>query len=78
MRTEHLRHLKKPTLILQGERDPFGNAPEVAGYELSPRIQIHWLADGDHSFKPRKSSGRSQEQNLSEALEAMASFVATL
>ena len=57
MRVEHLHAIKTPTLILQGERDPFGNAAEVPGYELSSRIRLHWLTDGDHSFKPRKSSG---------------------
>jgi predicted alpha/beta-hydrolase family hydrolase len=78
LRTEHLRHLKTPALILQGTRDPFGDAEEVALYELSPRIQVRWLTDGDHSFKPRKASGRTEEQNLNEALEAIAGFVSTL
>jgi predicted alpha/beta-hydrolase family hydrolase len=78
LRTEHLRELKTPTLILQGERDPFGNKQEVEGYELSPRIEVHWLPDGDHSFKPRKASGRTEDENLSEALERMASFIMSL
>ena len=78
LRTEHLRELKTPTLILQGERDPFGDKQEVEGYELSPRIEMHWLADGDHSFKPRKASGRTADENLSEALERMASFIVSL
>jgi predicted alpha/beta-hydrolase family hydrolase len=77
-RTEHLRMLKTPTLILQGERDTFGNREDVAGYELSSAIRIEWLADGDHSFKPRKSSGRTEEQNWTEALNTMASFVGCL
>ena len=35
LRTEHLKSIKTPTLIVQGERDPFGNRQEVAGYKLS-------------------------------------------
>lgn len=78
LRVEHLRALKTPTLILQGERDPFGARAEVATYDLSPAIQVHWLADGDHSFKPRKSSGRSERENWQEAIEQIAHFVQSL
>ena len=75
LRTEHLKTIKTPTLIVQGERDPFGNRQEVEGYKLSKHIRIHWLPDGDHSFKPRKSSGRTREQNWTEAVDAVAAFV---
>ena len=75
LRVEHLKSLTTPTLILQGERDTFGNRDEVAGYPLSSAIEVHWLADGDHSFKPRKSSGRTLEQNLAEAIDATCRFV---
>jgi predicted alpha/beta-hydrolase family hydrolase len=63
LRVEHLESLKTPTLILQGERDPFGSREEVAGYKVSPSVRIAWVEDGDHSFKPRKTSGRTQQQN---------------
>jgi uncharacterized protein len=75
LRVEHLRHLKTPTLILQGERDALGNRTEVASYKLPKAIELHWLADGDHSFKPRKASGRTEPQNWQEAIEAVAGFV---
>lgn len=74
-RTTHLRELRTPTLIVQGTRDPFGGPDEVAGYTLSPRIRVHWIEDGDHSLKPRKSSGRTEAQNLAEAMDAVAAFV---
>jgi uncharacterized protein len=74
LRTEHLKAIKTPTLIIQGERDPFGTREEVAGYNLSKNIRIHWLRDGDHSFKPRKSSGRTEEQNWAEGVDAIAAF----
>jgi predicted alpha/beta-hydrolase family hydrolase len=75
LRTAHLETLSTPALIVQGTRDPFGVPAEVEGYPLSERIRIAWLEDGDHSFKPRKSSGRTLEQNLAEAVEAIVSFV---
>jgi predicted alpha/beta-hydrolase family hydrolase len=74
-RTAHLEDLRTPTLIVQGTRDTFGTREEVAAYRLSPSIRITWLEDGDHSFKPRASSGRTEAQNLREAVEAVTAFV---
>ena len=65
LRTAHLETLKAPTLICQGTRDPFGRREEVAGYALSPAIDILWLEDGDHDLKPRTtSSGFSAADHL--------------
>lgn len=74
-RTRHLQALTTPTLIVQGERDSFGGREEVARYMLSREIRIEWIADGDHSFKPRKSSGRNEAENLRAAIELVVSFV---
>ena len=38
------------------------------------RISLEWLTDGDHSFKPRKSSGVSEAQNWQQAVEAADRF----
>lgn len=78
LRTEHLEQLKTPTLICQGERDTMGRQDEVAQYSLSPAIHMHWLADGDHSFKPRKASGHSEADNLESAASAVVAFIAEL
>jgi predicted alpha/beta-hydrolase family hydrolase len=75
VRVDHLRDLKTPTLIVQGERDPFGTKSEVAKYMLSKAIQVYWLPDGDHSFKPRKSSGRTEQENWDEGKNAVVQFV---
>jgi predicted alpha/beta-hydrolase family hydrolase len=75
LRIEHLKSIHMPTLIVQGERDPFGTRQEVVGYQLSKQVRIHWLPDGDHSFKPRKSSGRTEEQNWAEGIEVVAAFI---
>ncbi|QNT69081.1 alpha/beta family hydrolase [Defluviicoccus vanus] len=74
-RIAHLATLRTPTLILQGERDPFGDREDVAAYPLAATIRLHWLADGDHSFKPRAASGRSERQNWDEALAAIIAFL---
>jgi uncharacterized protein len=74
-RTAHLAGLRTPTLIVQGTRDSLGSREDVAAYELSPQIRIVWLEDGDHSFKPRKSSGRTEKQSLEEAEAAVVGFV---
>jgi predicted alpha/beta-hydrolase family hydrolase len=78
LRVEHLQTIMTPTLIVQGERDPLGSKPEVLGYGLPAHIQIHWLPDGDHSFKPRKSSGRTSLDNWHEGIQAVVDFIDTL
>lgn len=75
LRVEHLQTLRIPTLIVQGERDPFGNRDEVAGYNLSAAVRIAWIEDGDHDLKPRKSSGRTQEGNWQTALDEVGRFI---
>jgi len=74
MRTEHVKELHTPALILQGTRDPFGGPEEVSGYGLSKAIAVRWIEDGDHDLKPRKASGRTHEANLAEAIGALAAF----
>ena len=78
LRTKHLETLSTPALVIQGTRDPFGTPEDVAGYRLSPAIRVVWLEDGDHSWKPRASSGRTEAQNMAEALTAFRAFLATL
>ena len=75
-RTSHLENLRTPTLILQGTRDSFGSREDVRGYRLSNAIQIEWLEDGDHSFKPRVRSGRTEADNVRAAIALAAEFIA--
>lgn len=77
-RTEHLATLRTPTLICQGTRDALGNEQDVAGYTLSDAIRMVWLPDGDHSLKPRKSSGHTEAENLDAAVRAIADFLGGL
>lgn len=78
LRTAHLGALCTPALIVQGTRDPFGTPEEVAGYALAPGIEVVWMADGDHSFKPRVSSGRTEGENLAAAVRAVLGFLGPL
>lgn len=43
LRIEHLQDIRTPTLIVQGERDPFGNRQEVEQYRPSEQVRIYWL-----------------------------------
>ena len=73
-RTDHLMELERPLLVLQGERDSFGRPEEVACYGLPASVLVEWIPDGDHSLKPRKSAGRSLQQNLDLAINKMDAF----
>jgi len=74
-RVAHLEALATPTLIVQGERDPFGTPEDVAGYDLSGAIHIEWLPDADHSFRPRKASGYTVEAHMQTAAALAVDFV---
>ena len=74
-RLEHLEELKTPTLICQGTRDALGTRDEIAGYRLSATVQLHWLEDGDHSFKPRKASGLTEGESWQNAIDAIGAFI---
>lgn len=79
LRTQHLQHLRTPSLVCQGTRDEFGTASEVATYALSKQIGILWLEDGDHDLKPRKSvSGFTAPDHLATAAEAVKRWVMDL
>jgi hypothetical protein len=72
---EHLAELQKPCLILQGERDTFGKREEFADFDLSDSIRVEFIPDGDHSFKPRKSSGHTEQQNIALTVEKLSAFI---
>ncbi|NOI39809.1 alpha/beta fold hydrolase [Vibrio sp. 070316B] len=71
----HLASLQKPCLILQGERDTFGKREEFVDFDLSDSIQVEFIPDGDHSFKPRKSSGYTEQQNIALTVEKLSAFI---
>ncbi len=78
MRLPYLLDMRIPALILQGTRDPSSGPAEVRTYGLPPNVRVHWLAEGDHSFRPPKSSGRTEAENLEEAVAAIIDFASAL
>lgn len=77
-RGEHLQTIKTPTLILQGERDSFGTKNEIALFSLASSVQVKYLGDGDHSFKPRVKSGRTLAENLKFSASEIVQFANNL
>lgn len=78
LRVEHFPLILAPTLMVQGTRDPFGRAEEVAEYILPPNATVHWIDDGDHDLKPRKQSGKTREDALDEAAKSVSVFLTAL
>lgn len=77
LRVEHLKTKQQPVLIVQGERDTFGNKEQIGGYSLSNSVQLEYIDDGDHSLKPRKRSGITYEDNYNAAIVAITGFIGT-
>ncbi len=77
-RIEPLRAAQHPTLIAQGERDRFGTPQDVKSYGLAAPVEIIWIPDGDHSFVPRKSSGRTESENIQLAVRDVTAFIERL
>lgn len=78
LRTDHLAPLTVPTLICQGERDPFGTRDAVVGYSLPASIEMMWLVDGDHDLKPRRASGFSHKEHVDSVVKRVCDWIANL
>ncbi|MEX2642357.1 MAG: alpha/beta family hydrolase [Acetobacterales bacterium] len=76
LRTDAFENLRTPTLVLQGSRDPFGTFAEAGGLGLPGCVTLRAVPDGDHGFKPRKASGRTEAGNIADAVAAAAAFIA--
>lgn len=74
-RLEPLNNGSLPIMVVQGERDKFGGINEIPQWNLDSRIKLSWITDGDHSFKPRKSSGTNLNANLQHCLSICDDFI---
>jgi predicted alpha/beta-hydrolase family hydrolase len=78
-RISHLKRLTVPTLILQGSRDAFGGADEVASAVTmdgaTPPIEVVPVVGGDHSFAVLKSSGVEQEAVHATVQDTIANWI---
>jgi len=70
-RTAHFSAITMPTLLVQGERDTFGGRALLDTLTLPNCFETRWIPDGDHSFKPRKKSGYTEQQNREAAVAAI-------
>lgn len=75
LRLEPLQQTQKPVLIVQGDRDTLGSEIEIADYDVANLCQYTFLADGDHSLKPRVKSGFTHQQHMKSAAQAIVTFV---
>ncbi|MFO8044868.1 MAG: alpha/beta family hydrolase [Halomonas sp.] len=75
LRLSHWPLISCPTLVVQGSRDLFGSREEIAGYDLGG-ARVHLLEDGDHDWRPRRTSGRTQALLIDEAADVIAAFMA--
>ncbi|MGH2730038.1 MAG: alpha/beta hydrolase family protein [Actinomycetota bacterium] len=77
IRDVHLANIRVPMLFVEGTRDPFCplDTLEKVRAKLSTETEISVIDDGDHSFKVRKSSGRSTKDAWHEAVDAVRVWV---
>lgn len=70
LRVEHLEHVGKPMLFVQGTRDALGTPDEIHPYikNLRPAAKIYPIEGGDHSFKAPKKFGLPQEEIYEKAM----------
>jgi predicted alpha/beta-hydrolase family hydrolase len=76
-RGEHLARVTVPMLFLQGTRDDLADLALVRELcaELGPRATLCEVADGNHSFEVRKSSGRTNAEVLESLAETIAAWL---
>ena len=76
-RGEHLANIQIPMLFLQGSRDPLAELKLLKPLcaRLDKRSQLFIVEGGDHSFHMLKSSKRSDEEVLDEAVSRAAKWM---
>jgi predicted alpha/beta-hydrolase family hydrolase len=73
-RLEDLAACPVPTLVVQGERDPFGTRAEVEALLLPPTASAHWVPHADHDLVvPMRHRDRSRDL-LDEVAGTVAGF----
>jgi len=79
-RADHLDQVRIPSLFLQGTRDEFAQLDllQRVVQRLGARATVHLIAGGDHSFKVKKSSGKTEQDVLQELAGVMRSWADAL
>lgn len=78
LRLVPLQETTLPCLIAQGERDPFGNQTEIAGYDVPDSVEIIYLEDGSHDLAPRGKSPATWDGNMQQTAAAVKGFAERL
>lgn len=80
LRVEHLVHIHKPMLFVQGTRDALGTPDEIQPYikDLQPAAKIYAIEGGDHSFKAPKKSGLLPDQIFDAAMDEINSWARSI
>jgi predicted alpha/beta-hydrolase family hydrolase len=80
LRVEHLEHIKKPMLFVQGTRDALGSPDEIKPWikNLRPAPKIHEIEGGDHSFKAPKKFGLSQDAIFETSMDEIDRWIRSL
>ncbi|MGL3105975.1 alpha/beta hydrolase family protein [Bradyrhizobium sp. BR 1432] len=76
-RAEHLAGIAIPMLFLQGTRDGLADLSYLKPVveKLGPKATLHQVEAGDHSFAVLKKSGRTNDEALTEVLDALAAWI---
>ncbi|MEE8602669.1 alpha/beta family hydrolase [Euzebya tangerina] len=82
LRVDHWPDLTVPVLLLCGSRDPMAPTDtleaNVSEHMPAGLCTTHVLAAADHSFKPRKMDGRTEDEVFAEAASVLVSWMAAL
>ena len=80
LRVEHLEHIHKPMLFVQGTRDALGTPDEIQPFikNLRPPAKIYAIEGGDHSFKVPKKFGTPPEQVFENAMDEIDRWVRSI
>ena len=68
-RVKHLANLQTPMLIIQGDRDEYGDPDYLQNVNLSSRIEINWIKGRNHRFQSCQNSNETEQECLREAIE---------
>jgi predicted alpha/beta-hydrolase family hydrolase len=80
LRVEHLEHIRKPMLFVQGTRDALGTPEEIQPFikGFKPAAKIHTIEGGDHSFKAPKKFGLPQEEIYDTAMNEIVRWAGSI
>jgi predicted alpha/beta-hydrolase family hydrolase len=79
-RAQHLAAIRIPMLFVQGTRDEMADVSLIESTvgALGAQATLHWVQDGDHSFRVPARSGRDPSQVLDGVFDAIQRWIERL